>query len=66
MLIGDAKGHNDVLVLDIETNEVVSRLRGHEQPVWAVAFLPEALARADRIRRYRDAHPEFTLERPIA
>jgi aspartate aminotransferase len=30
----------------------------------AVAFLPEALARTDRVRTYLEAHPEFVLREP--
>ena len=40
-LIGDPRTPHDVHVLDVATGRVLTKLHGHEAPVWSVAFLPD-------------------------
>jgi WD40 repeat protein len=40
-LIGDPSTSNDVEVLDVPSGRILTRLKGHEEAVWGVAFLPD-------------------------
>jgi WD40 repeat protein len=66
-LIGDPRTAHDVHVLDIATGRVLTRFRGHDEPVWSVAFLPDGLravsAGSDRTLRLWDVATGRELKR---